>query len=326
MNLHQKRFDPKLNYNKADLVHYAHNIYRLPITGKESREELSQLLTNHIEDEAAKAKIKPLPFIDEKQDMIDEMDDLMRKVLELEKDTNTGQKKRLNDWLKTQPLLVGRVTGRSTADRFASAKSQITQSTAKLQSDIDKIKQGNLEEKKTSGEGLKQQQSTFLKPLDQRRTWKDWANIGHECCINVKKLKDSNLLSVMNQRIGRNYNDYKNHIVSKPMKRILLDIVDKKEMNKEDIADLTEDEIKLLDYVLMRARRNPVMHPNKKTIPTAVTLGSSSARHKARLKIILGEQAAGNNNPALQEEKTDLAKRLLKKKSISPDLFMELLA
>ena len=143
--------------------------------------------------------------------------------------------------------------------------------------------------------------------------------------MNVKKLREKSLLSILNVDSGRPPKDYKNHIVSKDIRRLLLMLATDKKLSSEDIDELNPDDKVLLDYLYRKSGRDPLIPVHRPApVPTPVSLGSSLVRKKAKVRILMGEIEAGNNNPVLVTELLALVRDLTAKKVFTKTELIEI--
>jgi hypothetical protein len=148
-----------------------------------------------------------------------------------------------------------------------------------------------------------------------------YAHLGNEIYIHMPRLNEQNTLTLKNGRIKSGaIGDYKTHMVSDNLKRIINAVVKGAEYDADDLDD---NEKTLLNYLLKKAERGKVPGvEKKKSIKTdQPILGTPVQRMETQLALCMGEIMNGNDSPELKLQLATLAKRLLQRDMIPQERY-----
>lgn len=354
-------FDPTYeDYERQDLTYFA-NKYNIDFDRRTTNAELLELLKDYILDKEAKLSGDPQTALDEIKNDIERYDELKTELEQMEADKNTKTAD-IRAWKNTHREIQN-AKGTSRVDLIANIKTKLNDLIDQRTKDIAKVtvkQESNTQTSSATGSGFSKKKTTpnldidhitttgrssqdkstqsdsknnsestkliqnvtYFKPMNLRRNFKDYTLVGDECLINVKKLREQNALSLMNNTYNRPYADYKRHIVTNDVKRFILDLCKTGKFDQQDLDDLGSEDRKLVEFVLIKAGLKS-KHYDKQPI-TQVTLGSSAKRQKERLKVLMGEIVAGNNNPELVKEIRSLSLSLYKQNILTKDEYLEI--
>ena len=138
----------------------------------------------------------------------------------------------------------------------------------------------------------------------------DYVKFGSRFLVNLKRLKDKGQFSLVYPKSGQKPNFIRDAVLTPHLKEVVLAYLDGQ---PQDTTDLDEKEMAWLKLVWQQTG----LQKPKPKLYIAPKKYKGRADLKARLKVLMGECLAGNDNPAVLTEMGGIVDQLEERKWIS---------
>ena len=146
--------------------------------------------------------------------------------------------------------------------------------------------------------------------LRKMKNHMDYVRFGPRFLIDLKRLKDKSEFSLAYPKSGQKPNNIRNSILTPALKEVVLAYL---EGQPQDTTDLNDKEMGWLKLVW---RETGLAKPKPK-LKIFSKKYKGKAKLKARLKVLMGEHLAGNDNPEVLTEASSIVDQLEERKWIS---------
>ena len=138
----------------------------------------------------------------------------------------------------------------------------------------------------------------------------DYVRFGPRFLIDLKRLKDKSEFSLAYPKSGQKPNLIRNAILTPALKEVVLAYLDGQPQDTTDLNDKEMTWLKLVWQQTGLAKPKPKLKIFSKKY-------KGKAKLKARLKVLMGEHLAGNDNPEVLTEASSIVDQLAERKWIS---------
>jgi hypothetical protein len=139
--------------------------------------------------------------------------------------------------------------------------------------------------------------------LRRMKNEKDYVKFGPRFLIDIKRLKSKGVFSLAYPKSGQKPNIIRNAVLTPALKEVVLAYL---AGEPQDTTELEPKELEWLKFVW----KNTGLQKEKPKMRILPKIYVGKREMKARMKVLLGEFGAGNDNPALLDELSKLTDKL----------------